>query len=149
MDNPIIPNQPQNNEGSPQPPSPREIEEQQKQKIESNEAAQKLSEFEAMQEQISKVAPSQPQTAVSNVPGTPMKNDDNQKAANEAAQAETQQPESDEVSVKDLSWVQKAEDVIEKDKDKPYQEEEDAEKLRQEYLDKRFNFEVDTEEDKK
>jgi len=50
--------------------------------------------------------------------------------------------ETDQVPTKDKGWVEKVEEVIKKDKDKPYQEEEDAEVLQQEYLKKSFKEDV-------
>jgi len=51
----------------------------------------------------------------------------------------------DKIMIKDLPWVKKAEKIIEADKDKPYQEEEDSEELQQEYLAKNYgvNVEID------
>lgn len=51
--------------------------------------------------------------------------------------------EDDAIANKDLPWVKKAEKIIDQDKDKPYQEEEDSEKLQQEYLAKNYGVKVD------
>jgi len=51
--------------------------------------------------------------------------------------------EDDVIANKDLPWVKKAEKIIDQDKDKPYQEEEDSERLQQEYLAKNYGVNVD------
>jgi len=51
--------------------------------------------------------------------------------------------EDNVIATKDLPWVKKAEKIIDQDKDKPYQEEEDSEKLQQEYLAKNYGVKVD------
>jgi hypothetical protein len=52
--------------------------------------------------------------------------------------------EEDASDVKDIdkAWVNAAHGIIEKDKDKPYEEEEDSENLQIQYLDKRFGKKV-------
>lgn len=45
----------------------------------------------------------------------------------------------------DKSWVKTVDTVIENDKDKPYEEEEDSEKLQIDYLSKRFGKKIDKE----
>lgn len=45
----------------------------------------------------------------------------------------------------DKSWVKTVDTVIENDKDKPYEEEEDSEKLQVDYLSKRFGKKIDKE----
>ena len=51
--------------------------------------------------------------------------------------------EDNVIETKDLPWVKKAEKIIDRDKDKPYQEEEDSERLQQEYLAKNYGVKVD------
>lgn len=46
------------------------------------------------------------------------------------------------VSGSDKQWVAAVDTVIEKDKDKPFEEEEDSEKLQVDYLKKRFGKEI-------
>lgn len=54
--------------------------------------------------------------------------------------------EAEDVSELDKSWVQAVEKTIEKDKDKPYEEEEDSEQLQTKYLKKRFGKDIPKEE---
>lgn len=49
------------------------------------------------------------------------------------------------VSEMDKAWVQAVDSVVENDKDKPYEEEEDSEKLQIDYLAKRFSKKIDKE----
>jgi hypothetical protein len=49
---------------------------------------------------------------------------------------------ADDVDVIEKEWVDKAQDVIEKTKDDPYQEEEQIEALQRDYLKKRYGKEV-------
>ena len=56
-----------------------------------------------------------------------------------------EEKEAGDVPEMDKSWVSAVDTVIEKDKDKPYEEEEDSEKLQVDYLQKRFGKKVDKE----
>ncbi len=159
MDNPLRPKTPNpnlepnlnSNSGetpASKEPTREELRAEEQRQAEAREAAERLAAFEIMQEGINKNAPVQdPQSQTSQAQA--VLSDDQQKATAEAAKQETSAPETDDIPDKDKAWVDRIEDIIEKDKDKPYQEEIDAEKLHQEYLKKRFNLEVDAEEDKK
>lgn len=48
----------------------------------------------------------------------------------------------DTINEKDISWVEKAEEIIDKDKDDPYEEERDSEALQKKYLKSRFGVNV-------
>ncbi len=54
--------------------------------------------------------------------------------------------EPTDVELIDNSYVQRAEDIISQNKDNPKQEELEEEKLKNEYLKKQFNFEIDKSE---
>jgi len=112
------------------------------QQWEEKRAAEKIVEFETMQEQVSKTGPSQPISDPSKVLKD-LSSDTNlqPKKAEPEPLAETT-----DVPKKDLDWVEKVEEVIKKDKDKPYQEEEDAETLQQDYLKNSFKEDVKIDE---
>jgi hypothetical protein len=149
MDNPQqTPNVPNQETPAPTPePTTEQIHEKEKLQLEANEAAERLANFEAIQEQVNKNAPQDP--AAQPIQKPIILTDDQKKALEQSAQEETKTTETDQVPASDMSWVDRAEDIIEKDKEKPFQEEEDAEKLQKEYLSKRFDLGVDVEEDKK
>jgi hypothetical protein len=142
--NPVPAGQPSQSE------TPEEIKEREEQKSEKQEAEEKLADYEATQEQVDKnasaqVASDQQQASslrqdIQLAPGSASTDEDEQ----------TEEPltETGQVPQKDLSWVKRAEEIIKEDKDKPYKEEEDEEKLQKEYLDKRFNLDVDIDDDK-
>ncbi len=46
----------------------------------------------------------------------------------------------------DLNWANKVREVINEDKDDPYKEEQDSEKLQEDYMKSRFNIDVDNPE---
>jgi len=57
-----------------------------------------------------------------------------------------EQEAGETVSGSDKQWVAAVDTTIEKDKDKPFEEEEDSEKLQVDYLSKRFGKKIDKEE---
>jgi len=56
--------------------------------------------------------------------------------------------EEKKVNNKEMPWVEKAEKIIAQDKDKPYLEEEESEKLQHEYLAKNYGVNVEMDETK-
>lgn len=89
---------------------------------------------ETFQDQMSTPVPVQTQTNAPSVPQSPT--DDTQAPVKDDAS---------EVSENDKTWVNAVETTIENDKDKPYEEEEDSEKLQINYLNKRFGKKINKE----
>ncbi len=109
-------------------------------------ATEKMEEFEIRQEQITKTGPSQQTKDLkknSNQVLIDLKLDEKLKYAKSEPEPIS---ETSEVPKKDMGWVKKVEEVIKKDKDKPYEEEEDAEVLQQDYLKKSFKEKVKIDE---
>ncbi len=80
---------------------------------------------------------------VQNVPSNPVPQGQN--AQNDSAIDASE--EAGDIEIIEKPWVDKAEDIIKKDKGKPYYKEEDHEDLQADYLKERFGKEIKKEED--
>jgi hypothetical protein len=105
-------------------------------------ATEKVAEFETLQEQVNINAPAQQANDTKQGTSQTLKDLKIDEKLEMAKPGPEPLVETDQVPTKDKGWVEKVEEVIKKDKDKPYQEEEDAEVLQQEYLKKSFKEDV-------
>lgn len=139
-------NQPENqDEGIKQidlSPSKEETPEEIAAKIEAErlsqlEASEKLAEFGQTQDHTTGTVEDL-ELGLSNMM---LKRDDDQKP-------DPNQPvvENNEVSAQDLPWVEKVEEIIEKDKEVPYREQQDEEIISKDYLDHNLGIDVKLED---
>ena len=116
--------------------TPEEIKaEQEAERLSRLEAGEKLAEFSKSQGTVDG-SQKDLEIGLSNL--TPVTDDDQKN--DEASQPVI---ETNEVPAKDVPWVKKVEEIIEKDKDDPYREQEDEEEISQKYLSDRLNIEVE------
>jgi hypothetical protein len=123
-----------------QEPSPEEIQKQQ----EAAQAGQKMAEFEALEEQIAKSSPTQAALYQAKKQTDDQKTQDARKKIIEAGiKEEITVPETPEVPVRDQSWVDRAERIIDEDKEQPYKEEVDESSLQKDFLNGQYEEGMD------